>query len=113
LNGGINQSNAMTERLHQLAESDTPAAVTVPQSWQGIVFWAVGRFGSGILLAAACGWALMRVYEDHAKGTDRLMTILEQRAKVDADMTSALLQLRGALDEVAREARNAHRYNQP
>jgi hypothetical protein len=101
----------MTDRLHQIAENDTPAAVTVPQTLQGLVLWAVGRFGSGILLALACGWALMRVYEDHGRQTDKLMTILEQRAKVDTEMTAALLQLRTALDKVAEEARNAHLRN--
>lgn len=101
----------MTDRLHTIAENDTPAAVNVPQTIQGLVLWAVGRFGSGILLAVACGWALMRVYEDHGRQTDRLMQVLETRAKVDTEMTAALLQLRAALDEVAKEARNAHRTN--
>jgi len=98
----------MTDTLHAIAQNDTPAVVDVPQGWNGLVIWMVGRFGSGILLAIACGWALGRVYEDHAKQTDRLMVILERRAVVDSEMSSALLQLRTALDEVSRESRNAH-----
>jgi hypothetical protein len=98
-----------TEKLHNLAQSDTPAAVDVPKSWNGLLVWAVGRFGSGILLAAACGWALARVYEDHAAQTRQLMSILEQRARVDAEFTAVLHQLRGSIEDVAREARTAHR----
>lgn len=101
----------MTERLHQIANADTPSAVEVPKGWNGLIMWAVGRFGGGILLAIACGWALSRVYDDHAKQTDRLMQILENRAVVDSSMTSALLGLRSALDEVAKEARAAHYRN--
>lgn len=98
----------MTNTLHAIAQNDTPAVVDVPQGWNGLIMWMVGRFGSGILLALACGWALGRVYEDHAKLTDRLMIILERRAVVDSEMTSALIQLRSALDEVSRESRSAH-----
>jgi hypothetical protein len=99
----------MTDRLHAIAQCDTPAAVDVPNNMNGLVMWMVGRFGGGILLAIACGWALGRVYDDHAKQTGRLMEILEQRAKVDSEMTSALMQLRIAIDEVAKESREAHR----
>lgn len=98
-----------TERLQDFAQSDTPSAVDVPRSWRGLIVWAVGRFGSGILMAAACAWALSRVYDDHASQTRSLMSILEQRARVDAEMTVTLHQLRGAIDEMSKEARAAHR----
>lgn len=95
--------------LHQMAEQDTPNAVAVPNEWRGLVIWAIGRFGSGILLAAACAWALMRVYDDHAMQTRQLMTILEQRARVDAEMTLTLSRLGNSIDELRRDAANAHR----
>lgn len=94
--------------LHQMAEQDTPSSVEVPKEWRGLVIWALGRFGSGILLAAACAWALMRVYDDHAAQTRQLMVILEQRARVDSEMTLAVNQLRSAIDDVSKEARMAH-----
>lgn len=98
-----------TTKLHNFAQNDTPTAVEVPKSWRGLLIWAVGRFGSGILMAAACAWALMRVYDDHSAQTRQLMTILEQRARVDAEMTIAVTQLRAAVEDVTREARLAHR----
>jgi len=98
-----------TKELHDFAQTDTPEAVDVPRNWGGLLVWAVGRFGSGIVLALACAWALMRVYDDHAAQTRQLMVILEQRARVDSEMTLAVNQLRGAIDDVAKEARMAHR----
>jgi len=95
--------------LHDLAQEDTPSAVSVPREWRGLLVWAVGRFGSGILFAVACAWALQRVYDDHAAQTRQLMTILEQRARVDLEMTQAVSQLRSSIDDIADEARAAHR----
>lgn len=97
------------ETLHQIAQNDTPSAVNVPKDMQGLVVWAVGRFGSGILLAAACAWALSKVYADHSKQTDRMLTLLEQRAKADSELATALFRFNQALDELAKEARAAHR----
>ena len=99
----------MTDTLHAFAQKDTPAVVNVPRDMAGLIFWAVGRFGSGILLAVACGYALSRVYDDLSRQQMQLMTILESRAKLDTELTGALLQLRSAIDEVAKDARSAHR----
>jgi hypothetical protein len=98
-----------TDTLHSLAQADTPSTVDVPKDMTGLLFWAIGRFGSGILLALACGYALTRVYEDHAKQTQQLMTILETRAKLDSEMTAALVHLTSAIDQVSRDAQKAHR----
>lgn len=97
-----------TEILHEIAQNDTPAAVEVPHTLNGLIVWAIGRFGGGILLAAACAWALMKVYDDHARQTDRLMTLLEARAKSDSELALAINGMRSIVDEVAKEARMAH-----
>jgi hypothetical protein len=102
-----------TDTLHSLAQADTPSTVDVPKDMTGLLFWAIGRFGSGILLAMACGYALTRVYEDHAKQTQQLMTILETRAKLDSEMTSALVHLTTAIDQVAKDAQRAHNTHAP
>lgn len=98
-----------TDTLHTIAENDTPQAVHVPKDLNGLIVWAIGRFGGGILLAAACAWALSKVYEDHAKQTDRMMTLLEQRSKSDSELATAILGLRTAIDEIAKESRTAHK----
>jgi hypothetical protein len=98
-----------TDTLHAIAENDTPQAVHVPKSMHALIVWAVGRFGGGILLAAACAWALSKVYDDHAKQTDRMLTLLESRAKADSELATALTLFKGAIDDIAKEARTAHR----
>ncbi len=105
----------MTDTLHQIAENDTPAAVQVPRTLNGLVVWAVGRFGGGILMAAACAWALSKVYEDQKVLQDRMMQLLEQRAasdsaraKADSELASAISGMRSAVDEIVKEARGAH-----
>lgn len=97
-----------TNTLHQIANNDTPAVVTVPKDMQGLIVWAVGRFGGGILLAAACAWALSKVYDDHAKQTDRMMTLLEVRSKTDSELALAIRTLALSVDEIGKEARAAH-----
>lgn len=97
------------DTLHQIAQNDTPAAVHVPKDMHGLIVWAVGRFGGGILLAAACAWALSKVYDDHSKQTDRMLTLLEQRARADSELATALSRFTFAIDDLAKEARTAHR----
>ncbi len=109
----------MTDTLHQIAENDTPAAVQVPNSINGLIVWAVGRFGGGILLAVACAWALSRVYEDQRALQERMMLLLEQRASsesqraaADRELALAISGMRSAVDEIGKEARGAHRGGQ-
>ena len=97
-----------TDTLHAIANNDTPQTVNVPRDINGLIVWAIGRFGGGILIAAACAFALSKVYEDHAKQTERLLTLLELRAKADSELSSAITALRGAIEDVGKEARSAH-----
>ena len=101
-----------TDILHTIAQNDTPAAVEVPKSLNGLIVWAVGRFGGGILLAGACFWMLTRVYEDHAKQTDRMMMLMEARASSDSQLATAMLSVKLSIEEMTKEARAAHRGGQ-
>lgn len=98
----------MAPKLHQLAEDDTPSRVSVPETWSGLLVWAVGRFGVGILMAVACGWALTRVYEDLSQQQKELMALLREEAKAKTEMTVTLNELRAAIADVAKESRHAH-----
>lgn len=54
----------MSERLRQFAESDTPEVVTIPPGWPGVIMWAIGRFGTSIVMAIVAIWGLTVVYQD-------------------------------------------------
>lgn len=97
-----------TARLHSLASSDTPSAVSIPREWPGLLVWAVGRFGVGVLVAAVFwhAWREERV-ESHARN-ERLTSILEQRARVDVEMTTALTRLTQTIEDMRKEALGAH-----
>ena len=101
-----------SETLHAIAQNDTPEAVNVPKDFNGLIVWAIGRFGGGLLMAMACAWALSKVYEDHAKQTDRMMTLLESRAATDSQLATAMLSFKASIEELAREARTAHKSGQ-
>ncbi len=50
--------------LHQVAQSDTPSTVDVPNTTTGLVLWLVGRFGGGVLIAVVAVYGLNQVYAD-------------------------------------------------
>lgn len=105
--------------MRQLAQDDTPAKVDVPEGWSGILVWAVGRFGVGILMALACGWALTRVYDDlraqqvlisemHQTQNESLILLLKEDVKAKVEMTVTLNELRAAISQVSADSREAH-----
>lgn len=109
----------MPPQIRQLAQDDTPSKVAVPEGWSGILVWAVGRFGVGILMAVACGWALMRVYDDlreqqleiqamHRAQNETLMLLMREDVKAKVEMTVTLNELRAAISQVAADSRAAH-----
>ena len=48
------------QNLHQAAEESTPAGINVPQTWGGILVWALGKWGIGVVFLAM----LVPVYQD-------------------------------------------------
>ena len=101
--------------MHQAAQVDTPASVTVPNNMFGLVLWAVARFGGGLIIAGASFYALTKVYADHQVQNERLMTIIETRAKMDGELSAALQTFRtsvesmnATMNSLAQDAREAH-----
>lgn len=108
----------MAPQIRQLAQDDTPSKVEVPDGWSGIIVWAVGRFGVGIMMAVACGWALMRVYDDlraqqvqiqemHRTQNESLITLMREDVRAKVEMTVTLNELRAAISQVAADSRAA------
>lgn len=87
--------------LHDLANSDTPSKVEVPQGWSGLLVWAVGRFGVGILCAVVFGWWLMRVYGDLRNDAEKVLSAFQLQAVANAQTVIALQQLTLAVERVA------------
>lgn len=60
-------------------------------------------------MAIVCAMALQSIYRDLQATTQRMMTVLEQQAQVNANANTAMFQLRQSLEDLAKEARLAHR----
>jgi hypothetical protein len=101
------------KKIHRVAQADTPSVVNVPNSWAGIATWVAGRFGGAAIVALALGYGLIHVYTDIRSQTERMITVLEKRAEVDATNSMALFQLRDAIEKLTAEARVAHSRGQP
>lgn len=94
--------------VHSLAEADTPSIVEVPNTWSGLLVWAVGRFGSGILIAAICIVGIVRVYGDMREQNQALILLIKEQTQASSGLQTALNELRNSLTAVANEAKMAH-----
>lgn len=91
----------MSEKdLQRVAQQDTPSSVQVPPGWVGLVTWAVGRFGVGVMFAAVFGWWLMTVYGDLRTDASRVLSAFEKQAETNANTVAALQQLTLAVERI-------------
>lgn len=120
-----------SETLHDYAQGDTPQKVDVPNTWPGLLTWVVARFGVHAAMLAVIGYwgsmALDKVYSDMQSSNMRLLVLMENRAVADSKLADAMNQstaaritwdakltetlngLSKAMEEIRREAENAHR----
>jgi hypothetical protein len=100
----------MTQAVAKFAQEDTPEKVDVPQNWSGIIVWAVGRFGGGIVIAAVCAYMLHIVYADYRQQNMAVLEALTQQTEVNAKNVMVMEELRKTIQELTHEARSAHRW---
>jgi len=96
------------DTVHSLAQADTPAIVDVPNTWSGLVIWAVGRFGSGILIAALCVAGIVKVYGDLKEQNQALITLIKEQTAASSGLQSTLSELKTSLLLVVSEVKRAH-----
>lgn len=65
------------EELHETAQKSTPQEISVPQTWGGLIVWAVGKWGVGIVFLGL----LVPVYQDLKASNHQLAEI--SRANVE------------------------------
>jgi uncharacterized protein YoxC len=68
----------MTTQLHQAAKNSTPQDVNVPNTYTGLIVWAVGKWGIGVVFAAF----LIPVYQDLKASNQRLADISQANVQV-------------------------------
>lgn len=52
------------DEIHDVAKRDTPEGIQVPNTFAGLVTWAVGRFGGSAIIAGGAAYALIKIYTD-------------------------------------------------
>lgn len=70
------------DELHRIANHDTPEPIQVPNTWQGLVVWALARFGVGIGVAAVFGWGIVHVYTDMRADRQELLAAYKDAIQV-------------------------------
>jgi hypothetical protein len=73
-----------TENFHQMAVATTPENVDIPKSYTGLIVWAVGKWGIGVVFALF----LVPVYQDLKASNQRLADI----SKANVEVLTALAQ---------------------
>ena len=64
--------------LHEIADQSTPESVEIPKSYTGLVVWAIGKWGIGVVFAAF----LIPVYQDLKASNQRLADISQANVQV-------------------------------
>jgi hypothetical protein len=95
-----------TNDLHEIAQSDTPADVEVPKTLNGLIIWAVGRFGSGAVIGILCVIGLKTVYEDSKATNKQLLTVMEENVRVNQQTVSTLEALKMEIHDAHNRADN-------
>lgn len=86
------------DELHNVANSDTPEGVEIPNTPSGIALWLLGRFGVAVVFAASTFY----VYQDMRSDRVELMQLHVETINVIRDF-------RDAATEQTREIRALNR----
>ena len=97
----------MTAKLAEYANNQTPQDVHVPNSWPGLMVWAIGKFGIGVVFAAM----LIYVYLDLRKVSDALVEVVRANAVAIQTLAEKVEQTNIKVDRIEREQRDSHRNN--
>ncbi|MDB6079088.1 MAG: hypothetical protein JWO82_2835 [Akkermansiaceae bacterium] len=99
-----------TDDIHDVASKDTPSEIEVPKSMYGLIVWAVGRFGPGILIALAAVYGLNKVYTDMQVQNERMVGDMKAQnaamVEVIRSQTSVNSQVANSLQELSKAVEN-------
>jgi hypothetical protein len=85
--------------LTSVANADTPENVTVPNTWQGLIVWALARFGVGIVVAGVFGYSTTIVYADLRADRAALMDAYRDNIQAVEKFTHAIEDLTDRIED--------------
>lgn len=93
------------EELHEIAVASTPEHVNIPETWGGLLVWAIGKWGVGVVFAAM----LVPVYADLKASNQQVaeiskanIIILTQLSAQIEDASSRTTRVEEAIRELNR-----------
>ena len=89
------------DELHKHASSTTPAVVNVPNTWAGLIVWAVGKWGVGTIFMIMLGW----VYLDLQEANRAMVEVVRANAVVIENLAK---EVRSNGDKVDRLDNSLH-----
>jgi hypothetical protein len=95
---------AARHTFRTIADDDTPKGVSIPDSWAGILMWALGRHGPVVLFVAAT-WFL---YQDNKAQQAAILEVAKAQISINAQVVVQLADLKTSILALTDEARKAH-----
>jgi hypothetical protein len=90
------------DELHSIATHDTPEPIHVPNTWQGLIVWALARFGVGIAVAGVFGWGIVHVYTDMRSDREQLLEAYRDAIHVMESVAQKLDAQTEAIEDLRR-----------
>jgi hypothetical protein len=90
------------DELHAIANRETPEPVEVPNTWQGLIVWALAKFGSGLVVAGVFGWGIVHVYSDMRADRLQLLDAYKDAIIVMQSVAAKLDAQTDAIEEINR-----------
>lgn len=92
------------DELHSIATADTPEAIQIPNTWQGLIVWAIARFGVGLIVAAVFCYGIVVIYGDMRVDRTQLMDAYRDNTRAIEQFGSRMQEQTKAIEEAHRRA---------
>jgi hypothetical protein len=93
------------EDLHTIANDTSPKEVNIPNTWMGLIVWAVAKFGIGVIISAVFAFATVRVYEDLTLLNQRVLTAFEQQTRAAESNNAAIREMISQIKQIETDHR--------
>lgn len=103
----------MTEALHKMAQKDTPDWVHVPKNAWGFAAWMIAKLGGWGVLLAFLLWTNQETKQEARADKQEITAAYRQQIEVNVRLVTLMEGMKGTMEELAREARAAHRWAGP
>ena len=86
------------DEIHSFAENDTPAQIEIPNTWYGLIVWAVGRFGIGVVFTGLLAYGIAVVYQDGRQDQTQLLDAYNNNTEVMSRVSVTIEQMAKQVD---------------